>query len=97
MSDPRIDLVAAAIEKRFPGTKVVRRRCPDPSAYDIECILDVLDAPIDPPLVVADFALTYAFEVFGDDPVPIFVHACGPDESVGRARTAAASGSAETA
>jgi hypothetical protein len=81
MSDPRIDAVAAAIEARFPGVTVVRRRCPDPSAYDIECMLDVLNAPKDPPLMVEDYAWEFAFGLYGDEPTPFLVGSYSPEDS----------------
>lgn len=91
MSDPRIDLLSAEIERRFLGTSVVRRRCPDPNAHDIDCILDVLNVRESPPRSVEEFAYTRAFELFGDEPVPVFVRAWSPEESAMRPRYVGAS------
>jgi hypothetical protein len=81
MRDARIDQVICAIEARYPGTIVVTRPCPDPDVRDIECMVDVLNAPKDPPNAVEFFALERADRVFGDDPIPFLVGAYSPEDS----------------
>lgn len=81
MRDPRIDQVVEAIRREFPGTTVVTARCPDPDARDIECMVYALNAPQELTRRVAQFGLARAYQLWGDEPVPILVDAIDPAQS----------------
>jgi len=80
MKDPRIAKYIKALTTRFPGTVAVTRPMRD-GAEPGEVAIDLLNAPVDPPTLVYDFAREVIDELWGDDPVPAFVSAISQEQS----------------
>jgi len=72
MKDPRIAKLIKALLKRFPGTSVVTGPMPD-EPHSGETLIQLLNAPVDPPRLVHDFAWSVKMELWGDDPHPALV------------------------
>ena len=72
MKDPRIAKLMKALRQRFPGTTLITGSMPDaPDSGEI--LIQVLNAPDHPPLVVDHFAHTVIWELWGDEPWPALV------------------------
>ena len=80
MKDPRVAKLIKALSKRFAGTTIFTRPMRDACAPG-EVAVKVLNAPVDPPALVYDFARRVIDELWGDDPVPAFVSAVSPAQS----------------
>jgi hypothetical protein len=81
MRDPRIDQIADAIEKRFPETTVVIRRCPSPDDPDIDWTLHALNLPLDQHEELAEFSLRLGTELFGENQLPYLEGGVTPEWS----------------
>jgi len=80
MKDPRIAKYIRALTDRFPGTIAVTRPMCDGAAPG-EVAIDLLNAPVDPPMLVYEFAREVIEELWGDDPHTAFVSAISPEQS----------------
>ena len=72
MRDPRIAKLMKALRRRFPGTTLITGPMPD-APESGEILIEVLNAPDDPPLVVTEYAHTVIWELWGDEPWPALV------------------------
>lgn len=79
MSDPRINTVVAAVEKRFPGARVQVALDPDPLVVRIPIFTILLDADRERLREVEQFALDLTFRTFPGEPVPYLVSAVTPE------------------
>lgn len=80
MKDPRVAKLIRALELRFPGTTVVTRPMMDqPGSGELR--VSVLNAPMTPVTTVDDFANPLIDELWGDDPVPVFVSPVSPQNT----------------
>jgi hypothetical protein len=74
VKDPRIAKLMKALLRRFPGTTLITGPMPDdPNSGEIR--IQVLNAPVDPPLVVHEFAHAVIRDLWGDEPWPALVDA----------------------
>jgi hypothetical protein len=80
MKDPRIAKLIKALLKRFPGTSVVTGPMPD-DPHSGETWIQLLNAPVDPPRLVHDFAWKVKMELWGDEPHPALVSAVGRENT----------------
>lgn len=80
MRDRRVAKLIKALSERFPGTTIITRPMRD-GCTPGEVVVKVLDAPVDPPTIVYDFAREVIDELWGDDPVPAFVGAVSRAQS----------------
>ena len=78
MTDPRIDEVASAVERRFPGTKVVVRPCPSPEDPDIESMLFVTGCSPADEDELGRFTLELGVRLFGETSIPFLALAVTP-------------------
>ena len=81
MRDPRIDRVADAIEKAFPGTTVVIERCPSPDDPDIDWFLHVLNLAPDRQREVTNLSLRLGIDLFGETSIPFLVGGVSPEST----------------
>jgi hypothetical protein len=80
LKDPRIAKFIKALLKRFPGTSVVTGPTPD-DPHSGETWIRLLNAPIDPPRLVHDFAFAKEAELWGDEPSMVLVSPIGPQRA----------------
>jgi hypothetical protein len=84
MKDPRVSKLIKALALRFPGTTIITGPMRDqPGSGEVR--IDVLDAPVDPPTLVYDFAWQVIEKLWGDEPHIAFVSAISPENSAGHA------------
>jgi hypothetical protein len=77
--DPRIDQIADAVERHFPGTVVVISRCPSPDDPDIDWLLDVLNLPEGRDRELTTFTLKLGIELFGENDIPFLAGGHTPE------------------
>ena len=81
MRDKRIDQIADAVEKRFPGTLVVISPCPSPDDPDIDWMLDVLNLPLEQHRELMSFTTRLSDELFGEYVCPFLVGGVSPEQT----------------
>jgi len=72
LKDPRTKKLMRELSRRFPGTTLVTRRWHDEPTSG-EAIIEVLNAPTDPPECVERFARRLIWKLWGDGPHPVYV------------------------
>jgi len=77
--DQRIAEVANAVERRFPGARVVIRPCPSPEDPDIEWILFVTNCPPSEEDELGRFTLELGIGLFGESSIPFLSLAVTPE------------------
>ena len=80
MKDPRIAKLIKALSRRFPGTTIITGPMADEPDSG-ETMITVLNAPMDPPRLVWDFALQVSKKLWGDDWITAFVSAVSPEQT----------------
>ena len=80
MKDPRIAKLMKAISNRFPGTTLITGPMPDAPGSG-ETLIEVLNAPDDPPRVVKDYAMSVIWKLWGDEPWPALVSAVNREDT----------------
>lgn len=74
LKDPRTHRLMRELSRRFPGTTLVTRPMADqPDSGEV--MIEVLNAPAHPMLVVERFARRWIWKLWGDEPWP--AHVCG--------------------
>jgi hypothetical protein len=81
MKDPRIAKLMRALRQRFPETTLITGPMPDAPGSG-ETLIEVLNAPDDPPRAVQNYAFSVIEGLWGDEPWPALVR------SVNRENTA---------
>ena len=80
MKDPRIAKLISALSRRFPGTTIVTSPMPD-SPGSGETMIQVLNAPMDPPSLVDHFAWQVIGKLWRDDWITVCVNPVSPEQS----------------
>ena len=78
--DPRVAKLIKALYRRFPGTTIITRPMADEPGSG-ETHIKVLNAPMDPPSLVWDFAWQVSKKLWGDDFITAFVGAVSPEQT----------------
>jgi hypothetical protein len=72
LKDPRTKTLMKELSRRFPGTTLVTRPMRDAPGSG-EILLQVLNAPTDPPDCVERIARRLIWRLWGDGPHPVYV------------------------
>lgn len=80
MKDKRIAKLMDALRRKFPGTTLITGPMPD-APDSGETLIKVLNAPMDPPGVVFDFAWSVKERLWGDEPIPALVMPIGREST----------------
>ena len=80
MKDTRVRKLIDALERRFPGTKAISGPAPD-DPHSGETWIELLNAPMVPPMQVDRFARKMEKELWGDEWSMVLVDAVSPEDT----------------
>jgi hypothetical protein len=81
LKDPRTFRLMRELSRRFPGTTLVTRPMRD-GGDPGEIVLEVLNAPVHPPGAVERVARRWIWNLWGDEPWPVYVSGISPENTL---------------